>query len=124
MQNDFCLEMFATSKDKPYHMEAVARDQHFWRYVTWAQRFASMVDERGRWGAWCSCHEVERRAGTSVVCDKLSRRLHEAPGANAVFLARVESHDMLLNLDEVEGDHRQDEVAPLGSIYLLACVGS
>ena len=46
--------------------------------------------------------EAERRAG--VVCGKLSRRLHEAPGANAVFLARVESHERLLNLDEVEGD--------------------
>ena len=41
--------------------------------------------------------------GTSVVCGKLSRRL-EAPGANAVFLARVASHKRLLNLDEVEGD--------------------
>ena len=28
MQNDGCLEMFAMSKDKPYHIEATARDQH------------------------------------------------------------------------------------------------
>ena len=48
MQNVFCLEMFATSKDKPCHIEAIARDQHFRRYVTWAQRFASMVDEHRR----------------------------------------------------------------------------
>ena len=54
-------------------------------------------------GAQCRCHEAERRAGTSVVCGKLSRRLHEA-GANAVFLARVDSHERLLNLDEAEGD--------------------
>ena len=38
---------------------------------------------------------------TSVVCGKLSRRLHEALGANAVFLARVETHE---RVDEVEGD--------------------
>ena len=44
-QDEFCLEMFATSKDEPYHIVAIARDQHFWGYVTWAQRFASMVDE-------------------------------------------------------------------------------
>ena len=93
MHNDFCLDMFATSKDKAYHIEAVARDQHLWRYATWAQRFASMVDKYGRQGAQCRCHEAERRAGTSVVCDKLSRRLHEAPGANDVFLTRVESHE-------------------------------
>ena len=102
MQNDFCLEVFATSKDKTYHIEAIARDQHFWRYVTCTQRFASMVDERGRWSAQCSCHEVERRVSASVVCGKPSRWLHEAPGANAVFMARVESHERLLNL--VEGD--------------------
>ena len=29
MHNDFCLEMSATSKDKPCHIEAIARDQHF-----------------------------------------------------------------------------------------------
>ena len=63
-----------------------------------------MVDEHGRWGAQCSCHEAERRAGACVVCCKLSRRLHGAPGANVVFLAPVESHERLLNLDEVEGD--------------------
>ena len=34
MQNDFCLEMLATSKDKPYHIEAIVRDQHLWRYGT------------------------------------------------------------------------------------------
>ena len=54
---------------------------------------ASIVDEHRRWGAQCSCHEAERRAGTSVVCGKLSRRLREALGANAVFLARVDSHE-------------------------------
>ena len=85
MQKEFCLEMFATSKDKPYHSEAIVRDQHFWRHVMWAQRFASMVDEHRRWGfAQYSCHEAERRAGTSVVCGKLSRRLHEAPGKRRV----------------------------------------
>ena len=104
IQNDFSLEMLATSKDKPYHIEAIARDQHVRRYVTWAQRFASMADERCRWGAQCSCHEAACRAGTSVVCGKLSRRLHEAPGANAVFLARVESHERFLDVGEVEGD--------------------
>ena len=54
--------------------------------------------------AHCSCHEAEHRAGTSVVCGELSRRLHESPGGNAVFLARVEPHERLLNFDEVEGD--------------------
>ena len=54
MQTDFCPEMFVTSKDNPYHIEAIARDQHFWRYVTWAHRFASMVDKHRRWGAQCS----------------------------------------------------------------------
>ena len=44
-------------------------------------------------GCTVHCDEAERRAGTSVVCGKLSRRLHEAPAANAVFLARVESHE-------------------------------
>ena len=57
MQSGFCLEKTAMSKGKPYHIEATARDQHFWRYVTWAQRFASMVDEHRRWGAQCSYHE-------------------------------------------------------------------
>ena len=104
MQNDVCLEMFATSKDKPYYIEAINRDPHFCRYVTWAQRFAWMADEHRRWSAPCSCLEAERCVGTSVVCGKPSRRLHEAFGANAVFLARVESHERLLNLDEVEGD--------------------
>ena len=63
-----------------------------------------MVDEHRIWSAQCSCHEAERRAGTSVVFGKVSRRLHGAPEANAVFLARVESHERPLNLDEVEGD--------------------
>ena len=119
----------ATSKDEP----KIARDQHFLRYVTWSQRFASMVDEHRRWGSQCSCHEAERRTGTSVECGELSRRLHEAPGASAVFLAKVESHERLPNLDEVEGSHcaalqvgchRQDEVPLRGCIYLLACVTS
>ena len=39
-----------------------------------------------------------------MVCGKLSRRLHEASGANAVFLTRAESHERLLNLDAVNGD--------------------
>ena len=88
-----------------------------------------MVDEHRRWGAQCHCHEAERRADSSVVCSGLSRGLHDAPGANAVFLARVESRERLLNPDEVEGSqallfegsghcatiqvgcHRHDEVA-------------
>ena len=86
-------EMFATSKDKPYHIEAIARNQHFWRYVTWAKRFASMVDEHRRWGALCICHEAERRAGASVVCGKLSRRLHErrVPGQGGITRKVTES---------------------------------
>ena len=63
MQKDFCLEMFVTSKDKPYHIEAIARDQHFCRYAKWAQRIAWMADEHRRWGAQCSCLEAERCAG-------------------------------------------------------------
>ena len=115
----------ATSKDEPY----IARDQHVLRYVTWSQRFASTVDEHRLWDSQCSCHEAERRGGTSVVCGKLSRRMHEAPGASAVFLAKVESHERLPNLDEVEGDHcaalqvgchRQDEACLRGCIYLLS----
>ena len=43
-------------------------------------------------------------ARTSAACGKLSRRLHETPGSNAVFLAKVASHERILNLDEVEGD--------------------
>ena len=91
-----------------------------------------MVDEHRRWGSQCSCHEAERRADTSVVCGKLSRRLHEAPGASRVP-GQVESHERLPNLDEVEGDHcaalqvgchRQDEVALRGCINLLACTTS
>ena len=104
MRGLFCLEMFATSKNKPSHIEAIARDQHFWRCVTWAQRFVSKVDEHRRWGAQCSCHEAERRASKSVVCGEVSLRLHEAPREDAVFLARVQSHERSLNLDEVEGD--------------------
>ena len=92
-----------------------------------------MVDEHRRWVAQCSCHEAERRAGTSVVCGKLSRRLHEALGANAMFLARVQSQERepgasLEGSDHCAalqvGCHRQDEVALRGSIYLLACVAS
>ena len=89
-----------------------------------------MVDEHSRWGAQCSCHEAERREGTSVVMWQAES------GANAVFLARVGSHEWWLNLDEVEGDQalllktltilrrfrsdaRQDEVA-LGEFHVCS----
>ena len=39
-----------------------------------------------------------------MVSGKLSRRLHQAPEANAVLLAWVESHERKLHLDEVERD--------------------
>ena len=50
------------------------------------------------------CTVLLSRGGASRGYGKLSRRQHEALGANAVFLARVGSHERLLNLDEVEGD--------------------
>ena len=92
VQNDFCLEMFATSKDKPCNIEAIARDRHFWQYVTWEQRFASMVDEHGRWGALCSCHEEGRRVamvtnGPSLQ-NKIIRSTTRRPFANGIPVPR------------------------------------
>ena len=50
MQNDLCHKVFDTGKDMPYQMEAPARDQQFWRCVSWVQRFSRRQRE-----SLCAC---------------------------------------------------------------------
>ena len=87
-QNDFCVEMFAKSKDKPYHIGAIAATNTSGSTKHGHNASLRWWDEHRRWVAQCIWYETERRVGTSVECGELSRRLHEAFGANAVFLSR------------------------------------
>ena len=140
MQNDFCLEMFATSKDKPCHIEATARDRHFWRYVTWAQRFASMADEhrlvgctvqlsRGGASRGCLCgvRQAESAAARSSWGERrvpgqggTSRKVTESRSSRRGPGASLEGSDHCAALQV--GCHHQDEEALRGSTHLLACV--
>jgi hypothetical protein len=85
-------------------VDKALKSPRFWRRTKAMHDLSKRVDKCRRWGAGCSCHEEELRAGRQVDCKYKGRRLKQCseyiPQVADEFRRRGQS----VSLDDVEGD--------------------
>jgi hypothetical protein len=83
---------------------ALCRNSGFWKWICAFNKFTVRCEQFRNWGNGCLCHQELLKLGRPVVCDKLSRRLAEAPDRVDAFLGDLTTWCNTLTVADCEHD--------------------